>query len=114
MEAIRSYFYGEYRIRLLIGIIIPLVVADGIISNFLVTQGLCLEANPFLRLWVVEPSFLTVKIVAGILVTLLLWDIYKRNQRLSFIASTYCVIVYTATVYWNVFAYFWVLNTSIF
>jgi len=106
LEAIRSYFSGEYKMRLLVGIIIPLVTVDGIISNFLVNQGLGVEANPFIRSLVGAESFLIAKLVVAILAALLLWDIYKRNPRLTFIITLCIVLGYTVIVYWNVFSFF--------
>ena len=53
LKTFKSYFAGSYRIRILLGALIALVISDGLITKFLMTHGLGLEWNPFLQSWVV-------------------------------------------------------------
>ncbi len=48
LKPAKSYFAGNRQMRLLIGTLFALVVSDGLISQFLVTNGLAREGNPFL------------------------------------------------------------------
>ena len=48
MKALRSYFSGSYQIRILLGSLVAAVVADGVITKFLVLNGFASEGNPFL------------------------------------------------------------------
>ncbi len=106
MKAIKSYFAGDHRIRLLLGTLFALVVSDGIISKFLVTQRFGLEGNPLLQTWVGEEKFLVIKLVGALLAALILWDIHKQNYKLAFISTLCFLISYTLIVSWNIFAFF--------
>ena len=101
MKAIKSYFTGDYRMRLLVGTLIALVASDGIISRFLVTKGFGLEGNPFLKTWVHDENFLIIKLIGALLAGLILWDMYRQNPKLSFITTLCFVILYTVIVFWN-------------
>ena len=106
MKAIKSYFVGDHRIRLLLGTLIALVASDGIISRFLVTQRFGLEGNPLLQTWVGEEKFLVIKLVGVLFAALVLWDIHKQNSKLAFISTSCFVMSYTLIVFWNIFAFF--------
>jgi len=94
------------RIRCLLGTMFALVVADGLITNYLTTLGLGTEWNPFLRALVGQEHFLAIKIAGALVSTLLLWDIYRKRPQMA-VVSTLCVVVlYTGIVYWNLFAFF--------
>ena len=101
LQALRDYFTGSQRFRLLLLTLVLLVVADGVISQFLLTNRFGLEGNPLLRRWVGEDSFLLVKSLGALIAALILWDVYKRFPRVAFIATTGFVVLYTAVVYWN-------------
>ncbi len=102
----KSYFARSRQMRLLIGTLAALVVSDGLISRFLVTNGLAREGNPFLQVWVGEDIFLVIKLVAAFLVAFVLWDIYKHHPRLSFISTVCFVIAYTVLVFWSLIVFF--------
>ncbi len=106
MKAVRSYFSGGHRIRLLLGALFALVVSDGLISKFLVSQRFGLEGNPFLQPWVGEDNFLIMKLAGALFAVLILWDIHKQNPRLSFVSASCFVMLYTGIVLWNLFAFF--------
>ncbi|MFC1935112.1 DUF5658 family protein [Chloroflexota bacterium] len=103
--ALRSYFAGDHRTRLLLGVLVGIVVADGLISNFIVTNRFGVEANPFLQAWVGREEFLVIKLVGALLAALLLWDMHKRNRKAAFITTLCFVILYTLIVFWNLFAF---------
>jgi hypothetical protein len=92
--------------KLLIGIIAVLVVADGIITRFLITRELGTELNPFLKTLVMDERFLWFKIIGGLLVALILWDISRRataKGRLKRLTTTLYILfsLYLLIVLWN-------------
>ena len=101
LKPAKSYFAGNRQMRLLIGTLFALVVSDGLISRFLVTNGLAREGNPFLQIWIGQDIFLLIKVAAAFLVALILWDMYKHHPRLSFISTLCFVISYTIIVFWS-------------
>ncbi len=60
---------GNYVIRVVLGALFAAVVADGLITKFLVHIGLAREANPFLSYWVGQDAFLVFKLVGAFLGT---------------------------------------------
>ena len=105
-KVIVSSFFPLRQIKYLLGVLFALVVADGVLSNFLITEGLGREWNPFLQTLVGEESFLLIKVAGALLSILILWDVYKKWPRAA-INSVICVVVlYTGIVYWNILAFF--------
>jgi hypothetical protein len=94
------------RIEYLLGTLLGLVVADGIISQFLIKSGIGREGNPFLRTIVSEGNFLIVKMCGAIICVLILWNMAQRVPRLVFIVSVSLVSVYTAILFWNLAIFF--------
>lgn len=92
-------------IRALLGTMAALVVADGIISQFLIKKGFAYEGNPLLRPLVGDDQFLTIKIAASFLATLALWCIYKRHPRLAFTVTLFFLLFYTIIVFWNLYIF---------
>ena len=90
------------RIEYLLGTLLSLVAADGLISQFLIKNGLGHEANPFLRVLVMENDFLIIKMCGAILCVIILWNIARRLPRLIFIFSACFVGLYTAILFWNI------------
>jgi len=90
------------RIEYLLGTLLSLVVADGLISQFLIKSGLGQEGNPLLKVLVTENNFLVIKMCAAILCVLILWNIARRLPRLIFIFSACVVGIYTAILFWNI------------
>jgi hypothetical protein len=103
LDRISDYFAGTYHIRLLLYTLFGLVVSDGLISTFLVTQGLGYEGNPFLLSVVTKEYFLLLKVFGVSFSALALLLIYKRYSKISLIVIVSFVILYTIIVYWNVF-----------
>jgi len=105
-KTITSSFAGIRRFRCLLGTLFALVVADGLISNFLVTHGLAREWNPYLQTLVIDDNFLLIKVAGVLLCTLILWDIYKKQPQIAMIGTLYIVALYTLIVYWNLGVFF--------
>ena len=106
MEKLKYYFAGSYRIRILLGSLFAAIVADGIITRFLVYNGFAREGNPFLEYWVLDDRFLTIKILGGLLAALYLWSIYRRHPKLSVCFSSVFLGGYTSIVIWNLLILF--------
>ena len=103
LNAIKGYFAGTRRMKCLLGALIALVVADGLISHFGVTQGLAREGNPFLQTLVGERSFLLIKVAGAFLGAFILWDIFKTRPKLALVSSYSFVGLYSGIVTWNLF-----------
>jgi hypothetical protein len=94
-------FSGNYPIRIILGSLFAVVVADGVITRYLVTKGLATEGNPFLGDWVTNDSFYILKICGALLATLYLWSVYKRHPLLSGAFSCLLLAGYASIIYWN-------------
>jgi len=92
--------------RCLLGVLIGLVVSDGVISRFIVTERLGWEANPFLQTVVGEDMFLAIKVLGVLLCALILWDMYRRWPKLAVISSLCFVVLYSGIVLWNICVFF--------
>ena len=86
----------------LLGVLFALVIADGVITQYLIMSNLGIEGNPFLTAWVTQDKFLYIKILGALLSVFILWDLYKRWSRLTMSASIIFVTIYTCVVYWNI------------
>jgi len=113
VKHVKGYFGGNRQMRILIGTLFALVVSDGLISRFLVTNGLAREGNPFLQVWVDKDMFLFIKIAAAFLVALILWDMYKHHPRLSLVSALCFVAGYTVIVFWSL-AIFLITRAGVF
>ena len=105
-KVIVTSFSPLRQLKYLLGVLFALVVADGILSNFLITEGLGREWNPFLQTLVGEESFLLIKIAGALLSILIFWDIYKKWAKLASIAIPFSVVCYTGIVFWNLSIFF--------
>lgn len=85
------------------------VVADGLITEFLVTNGYGSEINPLLTALIGGRSFLAIKIAGAFLITLFLWIKYNADPRPVYRITVVALTFYTAIVYWNLSLYFFVL-----
>ena len=101
MKISDRYLVGTYRIRILLGALFAAVVADGIITEFLVSNGFATEGNPLLQFWVGKDEFLIIKLLGGLLAALYLWSIYQRHPKLSIWFSALCLAAYTSIILWN-------------
>jgi hypothetical protein len=90
------------RVEYLLGTLLSLVVADGIITQFLIKGGFGREANPFLKTLVADSDFLVIKMCGAVICVLILWNMAKRSPRLVLIFSSCIVGLYTAILFWNI------------
>jgi hypothetical protein len=90
------------RVEYLLGTLLSLVVADGLISQFLIKSGVGQEVNPLLKVLIAESDFLIIKMCGAIICALILWNIARRLPRLIFIVSACLVGLYTAILFWNI------------
>lgn len=92
--------------RYLLCLLCSLVVADAVISNFIVRSGLGTEGNPFIQSIVGQTSFVFLKISAAFLSSLILWKIFKQHHRLGLVNIVLFVALYTAIIWWNLGIWF--------
>jgi hypothetical protein len=93
------------KVRYTLYVLFGIIVADGLLTQFLVTGGYGLEANPLMAPFVGGQSFLVIKISAAFLATLFLWIKYNTSPKLVYTISVVALGLYTAIVYWNLFAF---------
>ena len=87
--------------RLMLYTLFALIVADSLITKFLVTNGHALEVNPFLQAWVGQELFLTIKVVGSFLAILLLWIKYSAKPKAVYAITLVFLAFYTVIVFWN-------------
>jgi len=90
------------QVRYLLGALVALVIADGVITEFIILNGLGRESNPFLKNIVGDSIFLTLKILGAVLCAVILRDIHRRYPRLAIAATCCFVALYSIIVLWNV------------
>ena len=105
MKASELSFVTVRQISCLLGAMFALVVADGLITNFLMIHGLGREWNPLLQTFVGGESFLQIKVAGAFLSVVILWEIYKKRPQTATIGSFCILIFYTGIVYWNLFVF---------
>lgn len=106
LKNVKTYLTDNRVMKYLLGMLIVLVVADGLISRFLVTRKLGWEANPFLQNLVGKDVFLVIKVLGVLLCVLILWDIYKQWPKLALISSLCFVVLHSGIVLWNLYVLF--------
>ena len=92
--------------KYLLGLLILFEISDGVLTHFLVINGLAREGNPLLRPIVGEFNFLVLKVVGVFICALILWDIYRRYPKLALMATSCFVVVYAGIVLWNLSLFF--------
>jgi len=88
------------------------IVADGLLTQFLITGGYGSETNPLLRSLVGTEAFLPIKISGGFLATAFLWIKYNAAPKRVHTVIVVALVFYTVIVYWNLFACLFVLFTQ--
>jgi len=91
--------------RLALYTLFSLIVADGLLTRFLVTNGHALEVNPFLQAWVGQELFLAIKVSGAFLATLFLWIKYNAKPKLIYRITVVFLAFYTSIVFWNLFVF---------
>ena len=100
--SIPNYFNVTNRkMRWMLYALFSLIVADGLLTRFLVTNGYGVEGNPFLQAWVRQELFLAIKVSGAFLATLLLWIKYNKEPKLTYIIAVVSLVFYTSIVFWN-------------
>lgn len=89
---------------LLVGLVC-LVIADGLLTQCLLKEGLAREGNVLLHPIVDQWHFVLVKAVGVIACALILWDIYTRWAKLALVSTSFLVLGYLAVVLWNMSIY---------
>jgi hypothetical protein len=92
---------NSVRFRYVLLLLASLILADGIITEYVIQSGTAWEGNPFMRGLLPTGYFMLVKIVGALLVILLLSSIYKQQPKMALVATWLFVLVYTGIVYWN-------------
>jgi len=87
--------------KYLLGLLIVFVIADGLLTEFLLDRGLAREGNPFLQPLVGDVGFIILKAAGALLCAFILWDIYRRFPRVAVIATWCFVSAYGVLVLWN-------------
>jgi len=88
-------------IKILLGLLVVFVIADGLITQLLIRDGLAREGNPLLQPLVGESGFILLKAAGALLCAFILWDIYRRFPRVAVIATWCFVAAYGVIVLWN-------------
>ncbi len=102
---IRTVTAPGIQIRYLWVMLVALIVADGVITNFLVQYGLAFESNPLLQEIAGGPALTWVKIAGSGIIVLALHRIRTKDPLKAARASVLGVIAYTGIVYWNLLAF---------
>ena len=84
-------------------------ISDGILTHFLVRNGLVHEGNPLMQPIVMEGNFLLLKVIGVLLCVLVLWGVYKHIPRVALVTTSSIVIFYGVVMTWNL-SIFWGLN----
>ncbi len=105
MNARQPYRAQPVRFRYLVVLLVALVLADGVMTEFLVERGLAREGNPFLHSLLVSGNLMLFKLAGAIVCALILWDVYRRHPNLAFAGTLLLVAGYSAIVYWNIFSF---------
>ncbi len=92
---------GRTRMKYLLAVLVSFVILDGVVTEWLVSEGQAREANPFLEPLVGDIGFMLLKAAGALFCTLILWDVYRRFPRIA-IGATWCfVVAYGFIVAWN-------------
>ncbi|MFC2003860.1 DUF5658 family protein [Chloroflexota bacterium] len=100
-----SFRVKSHTMRYMLYTLFALIVADGLITNFLVTNGHGLEANPFLQAWVGQDILIAMKVSGAFLATLLLWIKYNSRPKVIYTLTAVLLVSYTSIVFWNLFVF---------
>ena len=106
MKTKKTYFTGNRQLKYRLLTLIGLVVSDGLISQFLISNRLGSEGNPLLQNIINEGNFLVIKFLGALLCALILWDIHKTRPKVALISTSFFLVVYTGIVLWNLSIFF--------
>jgi hypothetical protein len=83
-------------------VLFALVVADGLITEFLIKSGLGQETNPLLSDLVVGKNFLNIKVAGAFLAVIALWGISRKWPRVALLTTLAFMVCYTGILIWNI------------
>ena len=95
-----------HQARYLLCLLCSLVVADAVVSNFIVRNGLGTEGNPFIQSIVGQTSFVFLKLSAAFLSSIILWKVFRRHHRLGLVSIILFVMLFTVIIWWNLGIWF--------
>jgi len=91
---------------LLLAFLVALVLADGVVTRFLVNNGLGSEANPFLKMWVKSDLLFVIKLVGASLAACILWILYRTKPKMAWITASIFVSAYALIIIWNIIVFY--------
>ena len=100
-----STTFQTHKVPYLILVLFALVIADGLISQHLISSGLGYEGNPILANWMLTTDLLTIKVGGASLSALLLLGMNKRRPQLALFATVVFMVLYTLILFWNIFVF---------
>jgi len=92
-------------LQLLWGALVALILADGLITEFAVTNEVGYEANPIIADMLGSHKFFLFKLFGALLVILFLRNISNKQPRMGLISTYIAVVLYMVIVFWNLLAY---------
>ena len=98
---------------LLLILMVALVVADGMVTRFVIKNRLGAEANIFLQEWVQSDSLLIIKLVGSALAAFILWRLYLRSHKIGWILTSFFVSAYLLIIVWNIIVIYFVRTAGI-
>ena len=101
----KRFYVKSRKMRLTLYTLFCVIIADGLLTNFLVANGHGIEANPFLKAWVGQDIFLVMKVSGAFLAVLILWIKYNWKPKLIYGIATAFLSVYTGIIFWNLFVF---------
>jgi len=93
------------QMRYILYVLFALIVADGILTDFLIVQKLGQEWNPFLKNIVGGEQFLSIKVCGAFLAIVIMWEIYKKQPGMAIVSSLCFLVLYTGIIYWGSFVF---------
>jgi len=86
--------------------LVALVVADGVITRFLIIHQLGTEFNPFLQAWVESDTLLLLKLAGSAIAAFMLWRVSKKYPKLTLIVTIGFIVFYSVIIFWNLTVFF--------
>ena len=93
--------FSKNGLKYILGALILLEIADGVLTNILIKKDIAREGNPVLLNIAGGSGLIIVKIVGVLVAALILWDIRRRYPRVAFWTASAFLLVYAGIVAWN-------------
>ena len=90
----------------MLGLLVFLVIADGLLTNVLINHDVAREWNPFLGVIAGRNTLVVIKILGAVTCVFILRDIYKHWPKLAAISIYTFAFIYSIIVVWNLFLLF--------